>query len=347
MDGPTSRILAEHTTLRVGGAADAWVVADSDATLCEVVVQCDASGVPVLLLGGGSNLLVADDGFRGQVVQVATRGRDVRSEDDDSITVRLAAGEPWDDVVAWAVTHGWAGIEALSGIPGLVGATPVQNVGAYGQDVAQVIVTVEALDRTTGDVVVISAADCGFGYRTSRFKRYADRWVILAITLRLRASGRGRIAYPELARELGVTVGDKAPVTDVRDAVLRLRGRKGMVLDPDDHDTWSAGSFFTNPIVPVDAAASLPEDCPRYPADSGTKVSAAWLIARAGITPGFRLTPDGSAGVSTRHTLALTNRGGASAEDLLELARTVRSRVRDMFAITLEPEVRLVNCSLD
>lgn len=346
MDGPTSRILAEHTTLRVGGAVDSWVVAHAEADLCDAVRRCDADGIRVLLLGGGSNLLVSDDGFRGQVVQVATRGRDVRSEDDDSVTVRLAAGEPWDDVVAWAVTHGWTGIEALSGIPGLVGATPVQNVGAYGQDVAQVIVTVEALDRTTGDVVVISAADCGFGYRTSRFKRDADRWVILAVTLRLRTSGMGRIAYPELGRELGVAVGDEAPVSAVREAVLRLRTRKAMVLDPADHDTWSAGSFFTNPIVPADVAAQLPEDCPRYPADPGVKLSAAWLIAGAGVEPGFRLAPDAPAAVSTRHTLALTNQGGATAADILDLARTVRARVRDAFGIELEPEPRLVNCSL-
>lgn len=346
MGGPTSRILAEHTTLRVGGAADSWVVAGSDADLCDVVRQCDAEGVPVLLLGGGSNLLVSDDGFRGQVVQVATRGRDVPEETADSVLIRLAAGEVWDDVVAWTVSRGLAGIEALSGIPGLVGATPVQNVGAYGQDVGQVIVRVEALDRSTGEVVAISGADCGFGYRTSRFKAEPDRWVILGVTMRLGTSDTGRIAYPELARELDVAVGAPAPVPAIRDAVLRLRGRKGMVLVGHDHDTWSAGSFFTNPIVSAHMAAAVPEDCPRYPADSGVKLSAAWLIAHAGIEPGFGLRPDAPARISGRHTLALTNRGGATAEDLLELARAVRDRVRDTFGITLEPEPRLVNCSL-
>ncbi len=346
MDGPTSRILAEHTTLRVGGAADSWVIASSDADLCAAVRQCDADGVPVLLLGGGSNLLVADDGFRGRVVQVATQGREVVEEGEDSVTIRLAAGEVWDDVVLWAVGHGWTGVEALSGIPGLVGATPLQNVGAYGQDVAQTVTSVRALDRTTCDVVELSETECGFGYRTSRFKADPDRWVILGVTMRLGTSGTGRIAYPELARELGVAVGDPAPVQATRDAVLRLRGRKAMLLVADDHDTWSAGSFFTNPIVPVDVAMSVPEDCPRYPAESGVKLSAAWLIAHAGIEPGFGLRPDTVARISSRHTLALTNRGGATAEDLLDLARAVRDLVRDMFGITLEPEPRLVNCSL-
>lgn len=346
MDGPTRRVLSAHTTLRVGGAADSWVVAHAEEDLCDAVRECDAAGVPVLLLGGGSNLLVSDDGFRGQVVQVATRGREVLAEADESVTVRLAAGEVWDDVAAWAVTNGWTGIEALSGIPGLVGATPVQNVGAYGQDVAQTIVTVEALDRAAGDVVRLSAAECGFGYRTSRFKEDPDRWAILAVTLRLGTSGSGRLAYPELARELGVAVGDAAPVTAVREAVLALRTRKAMVLDPADHDTWSAGSFFTNPIVPADVAARLPEDCPRYPADSGVKLSAAWLIAGAGIEPGFGLGADAPARVSTRHTLALTNRGSATARDLLELAREVRARVRGRFGIELDPEPTLVGCSL-
>ncbi len=346
MDGPTSRILAEHTTLRVGGAADSWMIASSEADLCAAVRECDADGVPVLLLGGGSNLLVADDGFRGRVVQVATHGREVVEEGDDSVTLRLAAGEVWDDIVLWAVGHGWTGVEALSGIPGLVGATPLQNVGAYGQDVAQTVVSVRALDRTTGDVVELSETECGFGYRTSRFKTDPDRWVILGATMRLGTSGTGRIGYPELARELGAAVGAPAPVAAIRDAVLKLRGRKGMVLAADDHDTWSAGSFFTNPIVAPETAAELTADCPRYAAAEGVKLSAAWLIGHAGIEPGFGLRSDAPARISSRHTLALTNRGGATAEDLLELARAVRDRVRDTFGITLEPEPRLVNCAL-
>lgn len=346
MDGLLRRTLAEHTTLRVGGPADAWVVADSAADLCDAVRRCDTGGVPVLILGGGSNLLVADDGFRGQVVQVATRGREVLDETDGSVTLRLAAGEGWDDVVAFAVDRGWVGIEALSGVPGLVGATPVQNVGAYGQDVAQVIVAVEALDRSTGRVVEIPAEECSFGYRTSRFKADPDRWVILTVTMRLGTSGLGRVAYPELARQLGVAVDDTASVAAVREAVLSLRGRKAMVLDADDPDTWSAGSFFTNPIVAAEVAESLPEECPRYPADSGVKLSAAWLIAHAGIEPGFGVSESARARISSRHTLALTNQGGATAADILELARTVRARVREAFGIDLEPEPRLVSCSL-
>ena len=346
MDGPTSLNLAEHTTLRVGGAADSWVIAHSDADLCDAVRRCDESGVPVLLLGGGSNLLVGDVGFRGQVIQVATLGFDLLEDEADHVVVRIAAGEGWDDVVARAVERGWTGIEALSGIPGLVGATPVQNVGAYGQDIAQTLVEVEVLDRASGEIVTLRASDCGFGYRTSRFKQETDRWVILAVTARLGTSGLGRIAYPELAGELQIAVGDEAPVQAVRDAVLALRGRKGMVLNADDHDTWSAGSFFTNPIVTREVASAMPQECPRYPADSGVKLSAAWLIAGAGINPGFGLADDARARISTRHTLALTNRGGATADDLLELARTVRARVQDAYGIELEPEPRLISCVL-
>ena len=340
------QILADHTTLRVGGPADAWVTATSGSELRDVVRELDASGTPVLILGGGSNLLVDDAGFRGTVVQVATGGVDLIAEASDDVVIRVAAGECWDDLVAQAVAQGWAGVEALSGIPGLVGATPVQNVGAYGQEVAQVVEVVRALDRVTGHEVDLAADVCGFGYRTSRFKDEPDRWLILGVDLRLPRSSSGRVTYPELARDLGVQIGDAAPLADVRTAVLGLRAGKGMVLDADDHDTWSAGSFFTNPIVPVDVAMALPEECPRYPAEAGVKLSAAWLIARAGIERGFAIDESSRARISMRHTLALTNRGSASAEDVLDLARAVRSRVRDTFGITLEPEVRLVNCSL-
>jgi UDP-N-acetylmuramate dehydrogenase len=340
----TPPTLSEHTTLRVGGPARDWVVARTEDELVDAVRRLDAGGEPVLLLGGGSNLVVSDAGFAGTVVQVATRGADAQ-EADDRVHLTLAAGEPWDDIVSRAVAHGWAGIEALSGIPGLVGATPVQNVGAYGQDVGQVITAVRALDRPTGAVRELSAADCAFGYRTSLFKREPDRWVVLSVTMALADGGRGTVGYAELAATLGVPVAGVADISAIRGAVLALRARKGMVLAEHDHDTWSAGSFFTNPVVTPDVAAGLPDDCPRYPAEAGVKVSAAWLIERAGVGRGYAL-PGSHAAISTKHTLALTNRGGATAAEIMELARAVQQQVQQAFGIALVPEPRLVGLSL-
>lgn len=346
MSGLTSQTLAAHTTLRVGGPAGDWVTVTSERELCDSVVRCDAQGTPVLILGGGSNLLVADDGFPGTVIQVAVRGMEVVSQSEDRVRLHIAAGEVWDDVVQRAVDEGWSGIEALSGIPGLTGATPVQNVGAYGQEVGQVIETVRVLDRSTGTVLDVGAGECGFGYRTSRFKAEPGRWVILAVELSLGRSGWGQPTYPELARELGVAVGDVAPITSVRSAVLLLRSRKGMVLNPDDSDTWSAGSFFTNPVVTPEVAARLPDGCPTFPAVGGVKLSAAWLIEQAGIARGFAIDDASGARISTKHTLALTNRGGARAADIVALARVVRERVIDAYGVALEPEPTLVGCSL-
>jgi UDP-N-acetylmuramate dehydrogenase len=339
------RRLAEHTTLRVGGSAESWLVAESESALVEAVRRSDLDSVPVLVLGGGSNLLVSDQGFPGVVVEVATRGIEV-NEQDGSVELVVASGEPWDGVVALAVEQGWNGIEALSGIPGRTGATPIQNVGAYGQDVSQVITSVRALDRRTGMVVDRPALDCGFGYRTSDFKRDPERWVVLAITVRLGTRGRSAVRYAELARALGVEVGDEAGVPEIRSEVLILRSGKGMVLDDADPDTWSAGSFFTNPVVSAQRAAVVPDACPRYPAEDGVKLSAAWLIENAGVSRGFALSPGARAAISSKHTLALTNRGGASAEDVLALARTIRDRVADEFGIVLQAEVRTVGCSL-
>lgn len=340
----TAPRLADHTTLRVGGPADDWIVASSEGELVDAVRACDDAGVPVLILGGGSNLLVGDAGFRGTVVQIATRGADAESVDGGA-RVTVAAGESWDDLVSRAVAHGWTGVEALSGIPGLAGATPVQNVGAYGQDVSQVIESVRALDRRSGDVVELDAAACAFGYRSSAFKADPGRWVVLAATFRLGDSGRGIVRYAELADALGVPVGGEADAAAIRGAVLSLRARKGMVLDAADHDTWSAGSFFTNPVVPADVADGI-ADCPRYPAPDGVKLSAAWLIERAGVGKGFALGPGARAAISGKHTLALTNRGDASADDLVALARAVRERVSDVFGIVLVPEPVLVGVSL-
>ena len=335
--------LAARTTLRLGGAARRFVVAETEPELVEAVRSADLAGEPLLVLGRGSNLVIGDDGFDGLVVQVATRG--VRRT---GATLTAAAGEDWDEVVAGAVHDGLAGIEALSGVPGLVGATPIQNVGAYGQDVAQTITAVRVLERPTGEVTTMPPEDCGFTYRHSRFKN-DDRYVVLGVAFGLEPSARsGPVRYAELARHLGVEVGQSAPLPYVRDAVLELRRGKGMVLDADDHDTWSAGSFFTNPILPADDAARLlPADAPRWAeADGRVKVSAAWLIERAGFSKGYGGGEKPTVRVSTKHTLALTNRGHARTADLLALAREIRAAVRAKFGVELAAEPVFVNCSL-
>ena len=339
MRAPTT--FADCTTLRVGGAPRAWVLAETEAQLIDAVSDCDGRREPVLLVGGGSNLVVSDAGFPGTAVRVALRGtgETVRA---GTVTLDAMAGETWDDVVAYAIGQGWSGIEALSGIPGLVGATPVQNVGAYGQEVSQVITAVRVLDRTSGRVVTLDAAECGFGYRTSAFKRTPGRWAVLSVTMHLRADRTGPVRYGELAGILGVGVGGAADIEEVRAAVLMLRRRKGMVLDDADPDTWSAGSFFTNPVVAADVAGAMPAECPRYPSADGVKLSAAWLIESAGISRGFALRPDAAARISTRHTLALTNRGSASAADVMDLAREVQRRVEDVYGLRLEIEPTVV-----
>jgi UDP-N-acetylmuramate dehydrogenase len=345
----------------VGGPVADYVETTSEADLIEAVRTADDAGTPLLVLGGGSNLLVSDAGFDGTVVRDVRR--DLTTPDHSAcagVTVTVVAGTPWDDVVAHAAAHRLKGIEALSGIPGSTGATPVQNVGAYGQEVAQTIATVRVWDRQRSRVRTLPLVDLQFGYRTSLLKRSmralpddADpgapwfptpRYVVLDVTFQLRVADLSEpIAYGELARELGVAVGERAPLPDVRAAVLALRGRKGMVLDAGDPDTRSAGSFFTNPVLPADA--ELPEDAPCYPAGDGlVKTSAAWLIEQAGFGKGYGLP--GPAALSTKHTLALTNRGGANAGDLLALARTVRDGVALRFGIALEPEPVLVGTAL-
>lgn len=331
-------LLADHTTLRLGGPARRWVRATTETALIEAVAEADTAGDPVLLLGGGSNLVVADAGFPGTVVEIATSGVET-----DGTRVRVAAGENWDDFVATAVDRGRVGVEALSGIPGRVGATPIQNVGAYGQEVAQTITEVRVWDRRRREVASYAAADCDFGYRTSRFKRGRNDHVVLSVGFDLPAGDLGApIAYGELARTLGVEPGERAPLAQVRQAVLGLRRGKGMVLDAADHDTWSAGSFFTNPIVP---AEQVPEGAPAFPAGDGlVKTSAAWLIENAGFGKGH--PGSGPATLSTKHTLALTNRGSASAADLLALAREVRDGVEAAYGISLVNEPVLVGCTL-
>jgi len=338
--------LRDHTTLRLGGPARAWVRASTDDELVDAVRRADETGEPVLVLGGGSNLVVADEGFPGTVVEVATSGIRADAEGADptcgGVVVEVAAGESWDDFVATAVERHWVGVEALSGIPGSVGATPIQNVGAYGQEVAQTVARVRVWDRRLRGIRTFAAADCGFGYRTSRFKADPSRHVVLGVTFQFRQGELGAsVAYAELARALGVEPGARAPMTDVRRAVLGLRGGKGMVLDPVDHDTWSAGSFFTNPVLDADR---VPEGAPAWPQPDGSvKTGAAWLIERAGFGKGYGA---GAARLSTKHTLALTNRGDATTADLLALAREIRDGVEARFGIRLVNEPVMVGCEL-
>jgi UDP-N-acetylmuramate dehydrogenase len=341
--------LAELTTLRLGGPTRRLVEAHTAPELVAAVRGADTAGEPVLLVGGGSNLVVADDGWPGVTVLIRTDGIDVRRDGDDHVLLRVAAGADWDLLVARAGAEGWAGLECLSGIPGLTGATPVQNVGAYGQDVAQTLTDVTVWDRRADRIAVLSTVDCEFGYRTSRFK-HSDRYVVLDVGFRLPVSLLSRpIVYAELARTLGVQTGERAPLTDVREAVLDLRGGKGMVLDARDHDTWSAGSFFTNPILDETQLAAFERELepgtsyPSWPDDAGTKLSAAWLIERSGFTKGYG---DGAVRLSTKHTLALTNRGEAHTADLLTLARRVRDGASERFGVELRPEPKFVNCTL-
>lgn len=335
--------LADHTTLRVGGPAREWVEATTEADLIAAVSEADAAGTPVLLLSGGSNLLVADDGFAGRVVTVRTTGVHADSDACGGAVVRIAAGENWDALAERATVEGWLGVEALSGIPGLVGSTPIQNVGAYGQEIGQSIASVRCWDRTTSSVRTLFARDLRFGYRTSVLKQQPDRYVVLEVVLQLRLGDLGTpVQYAELAMKLDVGIGERAPAAAVRDAVLELRRGKGMVLDPADHDTWSAGSFFTNPVL---SPPAVPDGAPVWEQPDGSvKTSAAWLIERAGFGKGY--AGPGAAALSSKHTLALTNRGGASAEDLVALAREVRDGVRDRFAITLVNEPVLVGLEL-
>jgi UDP-N-acetylmuramate dehydrogenase len=345
----TAELLSDHTTLRLGGPATAWVRATTEQELVEALSSIEG---PVLVVGGGSNLVVADAGFDGTVVEVATSGvrADVEGDDDPTCggaMVTVAAGETWEDVVARAVEQEWVGVEALAGIPGLVGATPIQNVGAYGQEVSQTIAQVRVWDRVLKGVRTFANADCRFGYRTSRFKAEqlatgTERHVVLDVTFQLRQGSLGApVQYAELARTLGLEQGQRAPLSDVREAVLELRRSKGMVLDPDDHDTWSAGSFFTNPVV---GEGDVPPGAPAWPQpDGGVKTSAAWLIEQAGFHKGHGTGP---VGLSTKHTLALTNRGGATTEQLLALAREVRDGVEATHGIRLVNEPVLVGCEL-
>jgi UDP-N-acetylmuramate dehydrogenase len=349
--------LADYTTVRLGGPARGFVRASTEEELIEAVRAADASGEPVLVLGGGSNLVVADEGFDGTVIQVATRGVSLGASPGPGMgTVAVAAGEDWDAVVARTVAEGLAGLECLSGIPGLAGATPIQNVGAYGQEVSQTITRVRVYDRKTSEVLEIPNEECGFGYRTSRF-RGADRFVVLSVTFGLAVQVRSvPVRYAELAAALGVSPGGQVESTEARSAVIELRQRKGMVIDPADPDTRSVGSFFVNPVLDAGAMAAVEAAArarcgpgtrvPRFAAteDGLVKVPAAWLIERAGFGKGYH--PGDGARISSKHTLALVNSGSASTAGLMALAREIRDGVRDTFGVWLAPEPVLVGVTL-
>jgi UDP-N-acetylmuramate dehydrogenase len=375
--------LADLTTLRVGGEATEMLAPTTSAELVRAARETWATGEEWLLLGGGSNLVIGDDGFEGTVIRVLTRGIErVRVEapelrssahlGDRGVRLRVAAGEPWDAVVAHAVENGWAGIEALSGIPGSSGAAPIQNIGAYGQEVGSSLIAIEFLDYLTGEVSRIPVSELGLGYRTSVLK-HGREGLVISIELELaEAPADGQplsapIAYAQVATALGVRLGDRVPLGELRSTVLALRASKGMLLSERDSDSFSAGSFFTNPIVSENFARGLPADAPRWPTASEekdvavplgeepaipevageyhVKLSAAWLIERAGIRRGFAL-PGSRAAISAKHTLALVNTGGASAEEILQLARYVQMRVHSEFGVRLQPEPVLVGVSL-
>jgi UDP-N-acetylmuramate dehydrogenase len=394
--------LSRFTTLGLGGPARRFVVAGTDEEIIAAVRDADQNGEPLLVLGGGSNLVISDNGFPGTVIQVATKGIHRMTGPDEAgldraspdeagpgrpepgapVTLTVAAGEEWDTVVASCVAADLAGLECLSGIPGLAGATPIQNVGAYGQEVADTITRVRAYDRDRAEVVELAAGDCGFGYRTSAFKRgirppaVTGRFVVLGVTFQLTSDRRSRpVRYAELARALGLDSphpdqtgdqgrsgeGRRAPLCDVRSAVLRLRRGKGMVLDPGDPDSRSAGSFFTNPILDagqfarlrrvVDERSGPDVPIPQFPAGPGqVKVPAAWLIGQAGFRKGYQgaggSRPGSGARISTKHTLALVNPGDASTAEVVGLAREIRDRVRDIFGVGLASEPVLVGVSL-
>jgi UDP-N-acetylmuramate dehydrogenase len=348
--------LAPLTTLRVGPVARRVITCTSTEQVVTVLRQLDAQaysrdGGPPLVFAGGSNLVIAETLTDLTVVQLANSGITI-----DGSLVRAEAGAVWDDVVVRSIEHGLGGLECLSGIPGSAGATPVQNVGAYGTEVSDTITRVRLLDRSSGTVRWVPARELGFGYRTSAFKQAGPAGlripaVVLEVEFALDVSGRSApLRYGELTDALNATSGERVDPQAVRNAVLALRARKGMVLDASDHDTWSVGSFFTNPVVAADVydrlASEIDGPVPYYPAPDGVKLAAGWLVERAGFPKGY---PDDDAApcrLSTKHALALTNRGSATAEDVLTLARTIRDGVRDVFGITLKPEPVLVGCVL-
>ena len=335
--------LSKYTSLRVGGPATKIVQVSTEAEIIAAIE--DAGDTPILIMGGGTNVLIADKGFEGTVIRISNNS--VQSEVDacSGATLTIGAGEDWDSFVETTISSGFAGLETLSGIPGTVGAAPIQNIGAYGHEVSEFITRVRTYDRQLKEIYTFTNSQCEFTYRNSYFKAHPGRYVVLDVQFQLRIGEfSDPITYLELSKKLGIEPGDKAPVAATRAAVLELRANKGMLLSPDDHDSWSAGSFFTNPIISQQAADALPDAAPKWPLNDGrVKISAAWLIENAGMHKGDEV---GGARISTKHVLALTNSGSATASDIAELAKRARNHVKEVFGITLEAEVNLVGIEI-
>lgn len=335
--------LRDYTSLRVGGPAKKFVEVGTEA---EIIAAIEAAGdTPILIIGGGTNILVADSGFAGTVIRITSHSMESEIDACSGATLTIGAGENWDEFVATTLERGFAGLETLSGIPGTVGAAPIQNIGAYGHEVSEFITRVRTYDRQAKALRTFTNSECEFSYRNSYFKSHPGRYVVLDVQFNLRQGEMTTaITYAELAKKLGIEVGDKAPIAATRVAVLELRGAKGMLLDTTDRDSWSAGSFFTNPIITQEVAHQLPEGAPKWPtADGKVKTSAAWLIENSGVHKG---DSHGGARVSTKHVLALTNAGNATATDIAELAKSAQKSVFEKFGITLEAEVNLVGITL-
>ena len=335
--------LSKYTSFRVGGPASKIIQVSTEAEIIAAIE--DAGDSPILIMGGGTNVLISDKGFDGTVIRISNNS--VQSEVDacSGATLTIGAGEDWDTFVQTTIDRGFAGLETLSGIPGTVGAAPIQNIGAYGHEVAEFITRVRTYDRQEKALKTFTNSECEFSYRNSYFKAHPGRYVVLEVQFQIR---RGEfsdpITYIELSRKLGIEPGEKAPVAATRAAVLELRASKGMLLKNDDHDSWSAGSFFTNPIISQQAADQLPNAAPKWPLNDGrVKVSAAWLIENSGIHKGDEV---GGARISTKHVLALSNSGNATASDIAELAKRARNQVKEVFGITLEAEVNLVGVEI-
>ncbi|HCP72217.1 MAG TPA: UDP-N-acetylenolpyruvoylglucosamine reductase [Actinobacteria bacterium] len=337
--------LSSFTTLRVGGPARKIIHAHSEAELIEFVKAADSAKEPILILGGGSNLLISDAGFAGTVIRVESKGNALDYNACSGGLIEVSAGEDWDKFVEISIEKGFADLESLSGIPGTVGGAPIQNIGAYGHEISETIARVKTYDRSKGKVKTFTNTECKFSYRNSIFKEQPGRYVILTVTFQLRKGAQSLpITYAELAKQLSVNIGDQVEVTKVREAVLKLRASKGMLINL-ENEIYSAGSFFVNPILSKSAADQLPADAPRWPQNDGkVKTSAAWLMEHSGVIKGEKLA---GAQISDKHVLALTNSGDATAEDIVELAKKARKKVYEKFGIKLEAEVQLVGVNLD
>jgi len=337
--------LSNFTTLKVGGPAQKIVHAHTEDELVNFVKAADKSGEKILILGGGSNLLISDEGFAGTVIRVESKGNALDYDACSGGMIEVSAGEDWDKFVEISIEKGFADLESLSGIPGTVGGAPIQNIGAYGHEVSETIARVKTYDRSKGEVKTFTNAECKFSYRNSIFKEQPGKYVILTVTFQLRKGAQSLpIAYAELAKQLSVNIGDQVEVTKVRQAVLKLRASKGMLINL-ENEINSAGSFFVNPILSKSAADKLPADAPRWPQNDGkVKTSAAWLMEHSGVVKGEKLA---GAQISNKHVLALTNSGDATAEDIIELAKRARKKVYEKFGIKLEAEVQLVGVNLD